>query len=440
MIFYLNGIIVLYLSLLASYSFCVPYVRAFDYSAWGLDFFSDELVRAFDPQLFAHLEHLPAEIVDSGSLSFLVETTTERFTVKGVWYPAILDVEAGLIELTAGRAFTYQEVTDLSYVAVVSQDFLEANNLALGMPLFLEYQIFDHYRTQVLDSRIFELEIVGTFAKELPPNQPVYEISSHIEFVNRIYVPNRVIESLLDDYLVHLPQLDPELYAQINVAEDLEKILNYDSFLFLLNDPAKLVAFADTVNALLPSFWQVEDLANAYADISNSMARLTEISRMMIVGTAVATLVILGLLIFLFVIDRWQEVGIYLSLGEKQHKILSQFMLEAMLVAMLGITLALFAGNAFGNRLSQAMIEQDMMHQLEDPNRIVSHGQLHGMGFRVDLTHEEMLALFDVTLDARTVIRFYCLTLSTVSLAVAIPIFLVVNTKPKAILLKSQIG
>lgn len=418
----------------------LPYVDAFDYTAWGRNFFSSELIRAFDESLFSHFNLPESEIRDMGSLSYWQETPLEQFTLKGGQHPNILDIEAGLIELTAGRTFTKDEIESLSYVAVVSQDFLEANNLSLGSFLTLDYLIFNEAEEKnLLASQTFELKIIGVFEKELGFEAELNDIRGHINFVNRIYVPNIVVESIVDLYMTILPEIDPDFYVKTSAIENIEDILGYDDFLFLLHDSADLVDFANAASEILPDFWMVDDLSNTYADISNSMEMMNQIANKLMIGTIIAMLVILGLLILLFLIDRKQEVGIYLALGEKKNNILIQFIFETITAAIIGMTLALFVGSSLGNQISQMMIEQNVMHQLENPNRVVTHGLLHEMGFRVDLTHEDMLNLYEITLDGTVVIWFYGITLSTVMLTTLIPTWLVVNMKPKAILISGKI-
>lgn len=427
----------------------LSYVEAFDYTAWGFNFFSSELNRAFNADLFSHLDLPESGIRDTGSLSYWEETPLEQFTLKGGQHPDILDIEVGLIELRAGRTFTKEEVETLSYVAVVSQDFLSVNNLSLGSILTLDYLIFNeaegvvsddhHSEENLLAEQTFELEIIGVFEKLLEPDAESFEVQHYIDFVNRIYVPNVVVESIVDLYMEVLPEIDPEFYAEISAIDNIEEVLGYDNFLFLLYDPMDLVAFADEANDLLPGFWVVEDLSNTYSDISNSMEMMNEIADWLVIGSVFATLVVLGLLILLFLVDREQEVGIYLALGEKKHKILIQFIFEIMIAAIIGMTFALFVGNLMGSHVSQTMIEQDVMRQLEDPERIETFGLLYGMGFRVDMTHEEMLELYEVTLDASTIVLFYAVTLSTVLVTTSVPIWMVVNMKPKEILMSGKI-
>ena len=418
----------------------LPYVQSFDYTAWGFNFFSSEYRRAFDVSM----------LEDRGSLSYSYDTPLEQFTLKGVHYPNVLDIETGLIKLVDGRTFSEEEILELSDVAIVSQDFLNANSLSLGSILTFEYIIYDETAEltfslpktddHILNLRTFNLEIIGVFKKEQVVNAELHEIQHYFDFVNRIYVPNAVIESIVPLYMEVLPQIDPEFYLEISLVEDFEDILGYDDFLFLLNDPVNLTAFSSAANEILPDFWVVEDLSSTYADISRSMDMMNEIADGLLIGTVIATWVILGLLVLLFLIDRKQEIGVYLALGEKKCRILIQFMVEVLLVSAVGMTLGLFAGHMLSNQMSQMMIEQDVIRQLEDSNRVVTFGLLYGMGFRVDMTHEEMLALYEVSLNTTTIVLFYTVTLGTVLVATVIPTWSVVRKNPKDVLMKSVIG
>jgi len=155
----------------------------------------------------------------------------------------------------------------------------------------------------------------------------------------------------------------------------------------------------------------------------------------MVGGTLVATLIILALLISLFLIDRKHEMGIYLAIGEKKSRILGQFICEVILIALVSMTLALFVGNVLGNQLSQMMIEQDMIRQLEDPDYSPTQAMLQARGFRFDMTHEEMIYLYEVRLDRKTVLLFYSVTLNAIVVATTIPMWLVLKKDPKEVLL-----
>lgn len=422
----------------------LDYVRDFDYSALGSNFFSSEIVRAFDEKLFDSLNTSESDRVDNRSLSYFHDTPLEQFTLRGVHNPEILDINAGVIELVAGRVFTDEDIEYLSPVAVVSQDFLNANNLSLGSIFALDYHIYDemiganYYAPEIdeslLFSRTFLLEIVGVFNKDMEISG-VYHVSQYLDFVNRIYVPNAVILTILDLYLEALPIIDPELYSEIANADNIEEFVSYDEVLFLLYDPTDLPSFTSSANSLLPDIWIVEDLSRAYADIANSMEMMNEIASGLAVGVFIASLLVLSLLITFFLIDRKTETGIYIALGEQKRIIFFQFMIEAIVPAVIGITLALFTGNALSRHFSREIIANDMMRQLEDPERVEVFATLHSMGFRVEMTHEEMLAMYEVVIEPLLIITFYGVALTTILIALGIPIWMFVSKNPKAILL-----
>ena len=72
--------------------------------------------------------------------------------------------------------------------------------------------------------------------------------------------------------------------------------------------------------------------------------------------SVIVSMVVLGLVITLFVKDRKQEMGIYLSLGEKRRNVLLQIFLETYIVGMLAISLSLFSGDVLGRTLSKEVI------------------------------------------------------------------------------------
>ncbi|MCL2525757.1 MAG: FtsX-like permease family protein [Coriobacteriia bacterium] len=161
-------------------------------------------------------------------------------------------------------------------------------------------------------------------------------------------------------------------------------------------------------------------------DMINEMASLT------VIGTMAATVAITSLLIMLFLHDRKNEVGIYLSLGEKRVNIAGQFLAEIMIATVIGMTLGLLAGNLLSAEVSSMLIEQDMIRQLENPTRVVDGvaPNLRFMGYSTHMSPHEMLETFEVKMDMGTAIQFYSLFLTSAFLAAAIPLMILVRTHP----------
>lgn len=423
----------------------LPYVRLFDYTAWGLNFFSEELIRFFDPDLFLNIDQELVVVSDFDSLSLQLSSHLEQFSLRGVHSPYVAMIEAGVLELVGGRVFTVDEVTNGLPVTLVSQGFLEANNLELGDILVLEYRVYreeaglfipEYHFSQdnMLGAQLFQLEIVGVFNHNLyaVDNWEYWEITQHLRLMNELYVPNLLIESVVDLYR----ELHPEILEEVLEGGSVEDVIFYENILFLLNDPTELTLFEVAANSMLPDFWVVSDLSNAYADIASSMEMINVIAEYVLLGTLVATLAILTLVMLLFLRDRRQEIGIYLALGERKTSIITQIMMEMLWIAVFAISTALFTGYQLGTVISQEMIVRDIYQQAHRANDEfgVASDSLEGMGFVHEMTHEEMLDLYEVRLSSQGVLIFYSVTLGVVLISTAIPIWFIMHINPKEIL------
>ena len=430
----------------------LPYVRMFDYTAWGYSFFSEELVRVFSPELFLEAGFTEVPMVDIGSLSIQGDVELEQFTLKGVHEPSVIDIEAGLIHLTAGRTFAESEVYNGSYVAIISQNFLEANQLYLGGFFTLDYNIYselsgggvfvaeEYYTVEnLILSKPFELEIIGVFEHTLTNNtrDEIDNAFSHIQILNQIYVPNRLVESTVDLYIEAFRESQAEFLEEILAADDLEEILDYENIMFLLYDPTYLINFKRAANAIIPEYWTVHDLSNAYADISSSMEMLNDIANLLLFSAIGAVVVILNLLILLFVRDRKEEIGIYLALGEKRIKIVWHMILEVMVISFIAISMALFVGHFLASEISTTMIRNDLASPASDAYEFTTiyAGTLESMGFHHEMTHEEMLASHDVSLNITMIVIFYAVALGSILLAILVPITYITRLNPKRVLL-----
>jgi len=430
----------------------LPYVRLFDYTAWGFNFFSDSLIRVFDRELFLDLGVPQESIRDVQSLRYH-SINFEQFILKGVHHPDVADIEAGLIQLVEGRTFTADEVENSQHVVIVSQSFLDNNNLYLGGNLEIDYRIYheesgalileEHFsEVNLLGYQTFELEIIGVFDHELEMDDDLvpWEIAEHFNIINRIYVPNGLVESTVDLYLDIFPEDDP-LIEEIVAAEALEDIIQYEHIVFLLNDPSYLAHFNRAATELLPKFWVVSDLSNAYAPIASSMENMQEIADTLLIGAVSAAIITISLLVLLLVYDRKQEIGVYLALGERRIKLAIQVLLETMMISTISITFALLVGNFLAGIVSTEMIARDVSRQLNEEQFLeIDTGTPESMGFRIEMTEADMMEAYDLGLTLDVIFVFYTTALGVIIIATLMPMTYILNLKPKDILLKSTIG
>ena len=431
----------------------LPYVRDFNYSLCApLESFD---LRYYVPRMRGAVESL---------LAFSYGGFPNWFDLYGASREELIHIEEGLIYIVAGRTLSVDEINTPNdsgiTPTVVSSGFAEANQLQLGSVFTLYSMIPDRNSFDTGDSaqwqkenlfaiRDFQFEIVGLFnmvnrerEAELDAlNDADWDVFNlHQELLNQFYVPNHATEQIRRFRFDAINEMDGGIRTE---ADFLPPITS----LYVLEDPIYIEDFAAAAKLLLPEFHGVNDLSNAFADISASMETLQEISGLILWIAIGATLLILSLLITLFLRDRRHEIGIYLALGEKRSKIISQILIEIVVVALVGIALSVVAGNLVSSEISQNMIRNELAELAEARNvqtdpyaprtriSIFGSNSLAGMGFNFEMTSDEMLEQFDVSLNSSTTILILTIGLITVVVSTLIPVVYITKLSPKKVLM-----
>ena len=425
----------------------LPYVRMFDANVTSHSFYSSRLERFFDQAVFDDVYEGVFFVEDHQSYRKLWGVDFERFIVKGVENPNVVDIESGLIDLIMGRTFTEAEVLNGEHVVLVSQPFLATNGLNLGDVLVLEYRVFGPMFGEVnmiaylsdenlYKKEVFEFEIVGVFDRGLDDIYYLLDADVHIEILNTIYMPNKVIAQTYDILIEAWYEEHRELLSYGLIYGNRMDVINYDGIIYLLYDPLDLQNFRVAAQEKLPDFWVVSDLSNAYYIFENSMSMMHNTFQMLFIASLGAMLITVSLLIFLYLRDRRQEIGIYLALGEKKGKILKQILIENIILGILGITLGLWIGYAVSGVVSRDMLQTNLMQQAEGEVFMSFVGQEpEGMGFRHRMTNEEMMEVYDTSISISIVMYFYVVAIGTIVVATILPTFLIIKIKPKNTLL-----
>ena len=411
----------------------LPYVSHFDYSyRTGVGSFELE---DYWSQLFPVGENLNSDWI---TLNLIGSSNLE-----------LMDITEGTINLVDGRMFTSSEINDGAKVAVISREFAEINQLSVGSMFQVSNVIFNQpegsFSTSEDDvfARIdYELEIIGLFdivrrnLEDLSDHEVHQELNRIGIITHRIYVPNviaREAQSFTSEQerLMIMENDLPEIWLSMETVDAL----------FVLYDPLALDAFRAIAQPMLPDFWTMIDLTDTFGAISNSMATLQHVADWILWGAILATLMILSLLIMLFLRDRRHEIGIYLALGEKGVRIIAQVVLEIVVIALIGVMFAVFVGNLVSANMSLFMLRTELSHETNkvqsmatavDPDALVF--RWNGMAVE-ELSPEEMLAAFDVSLDLTTTLIFYSVGLFVVLLSTVLPVIYITKMNPKKVLM-----
>jgi len=405
----------------------LPYVRNYDYSAIT-EMFSDEL------ESFVKNEEVTAGR-NHGKWN--------SFTLKGVQNATFLDVEEGIIALTQGRTFTADEINNLTYVALLSQNVAEKNSLGVGSVFTMRDIVWDYRGQTVLESTFFEeeniyasqyhdFELIGIYSTkvEMDTGDEWMDLQIQENIDNRIYVPNTIVEAAQRFQVKHMREMEPD-DEFLNAGS--EELVWYQN-VFILNDALAIEGFEKELRAIVPAFYTVVDLSVAYKDIVSSIETLRSFSFAILWAAVSATVFIISLIIILFLRDRRHEIGVYLALGEKRRTVIIQIILEVLIVAMAAISLSLLVGSFLSDTISTEMLRQDLL-AAQMMSGDMSFGTLNHMGFAANPSPDEMLANYNVSLNATTILIFYAISIATVVIATILPMFYIVRLNPKKILM-----
>ena len=420
-------------------------------------------VAFYDYMITAGLRSFELERYEGGE-SWRQEGMPEWFSLRGTSNTEIVKIEEGIIDLVNGRQFEAHELTPGGEraPAIISEAFANQNNLSIGS-VFELYEVIlfptdpdddqgwfwgpEMYEEDNIYARVgMEFEVVGLYDILLDPEmtQNDQEYWSRRNNLNNIYVPNWALEDVQRrSVAAQLSVWDAVDYDAPDWVTDV--IGNEEAHqtrilpLFILEDPAHMDEFRAAAEDLLPEYHIFEDLSSAFDDIASSMATLQSIADWILYVSIGATLLILSLLITLFLRDRRYEMGVYLALGEKKGRIISQILMEVVVTSVIGITLAVFAGNLISGMISQNMLSNELRAQVEQDDNMHWGGDwtvFDEIGIPTnDMSVDEMMEAFEVSLSIETIGLFYAVGLGAVILSTMMPVVYVVTLNPKKVLM-----
>ena len=386
------------------------------------------------------------------------------FRVHGVSRPEIIYIESGMYELYAGRLFTAEEMQPVFRPeiapALVSREFVELNHLSIGsivqltqtgifyLPedaqvpeggftgMYWGETLWEHPYSRLKDIT-YEFEIVGIFEFTRIVRGNNSDLMHHQSMANLFFTPNwRVGEMLKND-------ADSwQLWADVFNMHDWEDgpvevfMAHGDAItpLWVLYDLDDIMSFQEAANRILPSPLIVDDgLQGTVRPIIETTNQLNATISWVLWMGAGAMVIVLTLLILLYLRERKHELGIYMALGERKIKLLCQIVIEIFLVSVIGLILALFVANIVAGNISQAMIQAELVVPARCEDYFPSEMEM--LGFGQEMTVDEVLEHFNVSLDVRTIFLFFVVSMGAIVVSTIIPVSYVLRLKPKDILM-----
>ncbi|MFN7251400.1 MAG: ABC transporter permease [Anaerobacillus sp.] len=390
-------------------------------------------VKYYDYNTITHLGSDSLKSYQGEGVEYEVHGPSMDFMLKGINYPAVLDIEEQKAKLVDGRVFTTEEIENGTLTAIISKKLADKNNLLVGDTFALtnavyDYREYDGTEDKLFASRDLVLEIIGLFEPTTLKKEDGEQSQDgmfdymDIQLQNTVYVSNDVVLSEMKYQFEQWAKLDDEFRERM----ESEEYPNYYTPMYVLNNPENGEAFKEEVVPLLPELYTVRLATDQYDSIAGPMKSMSKLSGYVLLVSVIATILIIGLVVLLFLRDRKRELGIYLSLGERRGRVVGQILIEVMVIAVIGITLSLVTGNLLAQAVSGTMIESQS-DDFNDPYRYYDPS--------ITVTTDDVVESFEVKLDGKYILMFFGVGLLTILISTIIPLIYIVRLNPRKIMM-----
>lgn len=245
-------------------------------------------------------------------------------------------------ELSEGRHIT----TDDKQVILISNDLAKKYNLKvrdkLNITLSEERVQFEkRYGASDISANNVEVEIIGIY-KILAEQSDKETLGQYELYENYVFADMATFKEIFSTWAV--------------VAEENEQ--GYESADFFLTDPAQLGSIMSEVTDISSINWNNFTLTandEVFQKSVNSMSNVEKLITTMIVVVVIIATVIITLILSMWVRSRIHETGILMSTGISKYKIVTQYVLETVFIAIFAFALSYFTSNVIAGNLGNVI-------------------------------------------------------------------------------------
>ena len=212
-----------------------------------------------------------------------------------------IDFKSEVLKLEKGR---HIEENDNNKI-MIHEKFAELNNVNLGDKIKLSQE-----------GKILELEVVGIYSGE----------------------KTNTFNGLSSDFI------ENTVYTDYKSSQELSNLMannKVTSVEYGVEDPTKLDDVIKAVENLGINNLMVSKSNKNYELVTSSVESITKITNMIRIGSVVIGVVILSLILMFWVRERTYEIGTLLSLGTSKVNLVLQFIVEVLLVTIVGLMIAI---------------------------------------------------------------------------------------------------
>ena len=362
----------------------------------------------------------------------LIATYTANFksATNSEYMPGFLN---GNIELVDGRHLTNDDFRKV----LISDELAEHNNLQVGDTLKISGEPL--LTTGEFPSIRLEFEIVGIYSGVRALEEG--------ETIERDFFDPLALYA--DTLIIDMATIMEEFERTNFFGSDVENSL-----------PGPLSIFIEDPNEIENIYYQIANLPEIYGksfsltmgtegfeDIIDSLGSLQMLVLTLIVIIVLVSVAILGILLTIWTRGRIKEIGIYLANGIKKGEILTQFIIEVFVIAVVAFAVSmpisgLVAEGTGDFILTQFASAEALRNEQLEGSEFQDMSGVGVVSFRTDTGFMDeadfmnTLELVEVGVNGDDLILVYVIGLPVVIGSVLIASYSVVKLKPKEILTK----
>lgn len=218
-------------------------------------------------------------------------------------------------------------------------------------------------------------------------------------------------------------------------------VIQYDNGVeFFVDDPRDIDKIAAQIQKL-DLDWSCFKLTvdnTAYEAVASSLTAMQNMVTGLIIGIVIVSIGILALILNMWIKQRTYETGILLSIGVSKVKIVAQYILETLMIAVIAFGLSYFSSGAIAqgtsNLLFSQVAETQPIPEIETPDDGTEYLDITGQYIPYDTSNMVAPDSIEVHVTAEHLLWVYLLGMAICTASVVLASLPVVKMKPKNIL------
>lgn len=182
------------------------------------------------------------------------------------------------------------------------------------------------------------------------------------------------------------------------------------------------------------SLYNISKSDDTFLALSKSFDSLEKIVNMLLIGSIIVGIIVLSLVLAFWIQGRIHETGILLSIGVGKFKIISQYIIELLLISVIAFGTSYFSSKMISQNIGDAMVSQASKQAVQEVQQGFG-GMSLGYDANTSLATQTVDGI-DVDVSLKEVLYVYAIGATIIISSVMISSSSIIRLKPKEILSK----